>query len=223
MGSSPHINRQRKSPIGTTMTTTKICSRCKQEKQLSEYSSDKRLKDGKKSYCIDCNKLRLKEWRSKNKEHVKAYTKNNSNKIKEYYLANKEKIDSYRQKYFKDNAIEIKKKKAQYYYNNYEKLYSIRRTEHRKILSRNVCNKRRSKINCSAISKFEIKKIIDSYKNCYWCNCELNGKYHIDHYIPLSKGGEHSIENIVISCPKCNLSKNAKNPYEYANSIGMLL
>ena len=47
---------------------------------------------------------------------------------------------------------------------------------------------------------------------CYYCNCELDEKKHLDHYIPLSKGGTHSIDNVVWSCASCNLKKGAKVP-----------
>jgi hypothetical protein len=54
---------------------------------------------------------------------------------------------------------------------------------------------------------------------CWWCGCRLD-EYHIDHRIPLSKGGTHNPGNIVISCPHCNLTKNNKMPWEW---IGRLL
>lgn len=65
--------------------------------------------------------------------------------------------------------------------------------------------------------------MIQKSPNCYWCGELLkNKKVHIDHYVPLSKGGRHIIENLVVSCPKCNLSKGAKDPYHYANIKGKL-
>jgi 5-methylcytosine-specific restriction endonuclease McrA len=64
--------------------------------------------------------------------------------------------------------------------------------------------------------------------NCYWCNKKLDKKnigknIHLDHYVPLAKGGLNTIENIVISCSKCNMSKHSKDPIVFANSIGKLL
>jgi len=35
---------------------------------------------------------------------------------------------------------------------------------------------------------------------------------HIDHVIPLSKGGEDDIENFQALCPECNLKKSATMP-----------
>ena len=61
-------------------------------------------------------------------------------------------------------------------------------------------------------------------KICYWCNVSLkNTKVHIDHYTPLSKGGEHTISNLVVSCSKCNLEKHSKDPLEFAITKGKLL
>jgi 5-methylcytosine-specific restriction endonuclease McrA len=31
--------------------------------------------------------------------------------------------------------------------------------------------------------------------------------FHIDHVVPLSAGGRHSLDNLVLACAPCNLSK----------------
>jgi 5-methylcytosine-specific restriction endonuclease McrA len=36
-----------------------------------------------------------------------------------------------------------------------------------------------------------------------------------DHYVPVVFGGSSNIENIVLSCPPCNLLKNRKLPHEF--------
>ena len=59
-------------------------------------------------------------------------------------------------------------------------------------------------------------------KICHWCEAKCPDDYHVDHYFPLSKGGKHEIENLVISCPTCNIKKNAKDPYEFAQERGRL-
>lgn len=44
---------------------------------------------------------------------------------------------------------------------------------------------------------------------CYYCSKLLAGSdCHIDHIKPISKGGLHAVENLCVSCPACNLSKN---------------
>lgn len=53
---------------------------------------------------------------------------------------------------------------------------------------------------------------------CYWCAEPLpedRSKIHADHYIPLARGGSNGPENIVASCPKCNIAKGAMLPEEF--------
>lgn len=39
--------------------------------------------------------------------------------------------------------------------------------------------------------------------------CGTNGDLHMEHVIPISKGGEHHLGNIVPACQRCNYSKRA--------------
>jgi len=50
---------------------------------------------------------------------------------------------------------------------------------------------------------------------CYYCKRRFRGTIHIDHVIPLSKGGRHTVANLCASCPPCNLEKQAKQPDEF--------
>lgn len=50
----------------------KICSKCKQEKPLSEFYANKSSADGKQSYCKACSKAKAKAWESANIDKVRA-------------------------------------------------------------------------------------------------------------------------------------------------------
>jgi len=50
---------------------------------------------------------------------------------------------------------------------------------------------------------------------CHYCGKNLNGAFQIDHVVPLSKGGAHIIDNIVVTCRDCNQSKKDKFPHEW--------
>lgn len=55
---------------------------------------------------------------------------------------------------------------------------------------------------------------------CWYCGVKLVGKdYHIDHRVPLSRGGSNAPENLCIACPTCNLSKNDKLPHEWGDRL----
>jgi 5-methylcytosine-specific restriction endonuclease McrA len=35
-------------------------------------------------------------------------------------------------------------------------------------------------------------------------------RFHVDHVVPLARGGEHSYANTQPACPPCNMSKGAR-------------
>jgi len=60
----------------------------------------------------------------------------------------------------------------------------------------------------------ENKKIADDSGKCAYCGC-CDSKLHWEHIIPKSRGGPDNIDNLVQSCPKCNLKKSKKDPFEW--------
>ena len=54
---------------------------------------------------------------------------------------------------------------------------------------------------------------------CYWCKRPVGNAYHVDHVIPISRGGSNGRDNIVVACPPCNLAKKAKMPDEWAGVL----
>ena len=57
--------------------------------------------------------------------------------------------------------------------------------------------------------KFDIQRMIcNQGGRCAYCNELLLGKYHIDHKTPVSKGGTNALDNLHLTCPRCNLKKS---------------
>lgn len=85
-----------------------------------------------------------------------------------------------------------------------------------KAISRAVCARRRAR-KLAAPGSFnadDLASILKAQKHrCWWCNRKLT-KYHADHLIPLARGGTNGRENIVASCPACNMKKGSKMPWE---------
>ena len=50
---------------------------------------------------------------------------------------------------------------------------------------------------------------------CKWCGENVREKFHVDHIVPLSRGGSNGRLNICVSCPTCNIKKGAKLPSEF--------
>lgn len=45
---------------------------------------------------------------------------------------------------------------------------------------------------------------------CGICGDSVEGKWHMDHIIPLSLGGSHTYDNVQVSHPRCNIQKSNK-------------
>lgn len=54
---------------------------------------------------------------------------------------------------------------------------------------------------------------------CYYCKDPLDWNsrktFHLEHMIPLSRGGSHGFDNWCISCAPCNFKKHAKTAEEF--------
>jgi 5-methylcytosine-specific restriction endonuclease McrA len=57
---------------------------------------------------------------------------------------------------------------------------------------------------------------------CAYCGKRIK-TYHVDHILPLSKGGTNEPRNLQLTCGKCNLTKGARHPLDHARLIGRLL
>ena len=60
---------------------------------------------------------------------------------------------------------------------------------------------------------------------CHWCSCALGtfdkAGWHIDHRVPLSRGGTNEARNIVLACDVCNQAKSTKLPEDFqVNPVG---
>ena len=79
----------------------KVCSHCKQEKDLSAFWKDKSTSDGKRYQCIDCSKAWTKIWRKQNQSKINKYDarwKLNHPEVKAAYRSRKNELGKKRHK-----------------------------------------------------------------------------------------------------------------------------
>jgi len=105
----------------------KVCTKCKVQKKLTEFSKAKQNKDGYLGKCKPCEKESSKEYYEKNKEKI-------IQRAKKYYKKNLEKIKIYREnKKERDRDISKKyEKKKQKWKTEKSKEYQIRYRENNK-------------------------------------------------------------------------------------------
>lgn len=60
------------------------------------------------------------------------------------------------------------------------------------------------------VDSHEWRRLVRRYRHlCAYCGGNEDG-IHMDHVIPLSRGGRHAIGNVLPACQRCNLTKGAK-------------
>jgi len=207
--------------------TLKKCSQCLRTKPSTEFWKQSRNKDGLFRMCKPC--ARKYEQQTRNVEDTKLrkaahYQKHREKTLlakKQYYLDNKAKLQDYKLKYYKKNFDTIAASAKKYREENQEKtkkyMKAYRQKEEFSLQARHYQHSRRARIKSSCdgtINKEFLQTLITKQNHaCYYCGTPLvKGNTHLDHYVPISKGGAHSIGNVVFACCTCNLTKSAKVP-----------
>lgn len=209
----------------------KTCPKCGETKDINEFYKSKTRKDGHTSWCKQCSNESHKKYVENNIEHLREYDKrdyhknidSHRNTAKKSYIKNKDSRNLTRKKNYKINRDKILKAQrlsnssreekirnnnASNYINNKE-IFKTKASERKRLLK---------EISDGTVNK---KSLIDMYEfqnhKCDYCGCNLDStKKHIDHIIPLSRGGLHTISNIHYVCSKCNHSKGDKLESEWS-------
>lgn len=184
----------------------KRCSKCCIEKDLNQFSNAKHTKDKRQSWCRSCCNAQAKirnsrpETKAAKSLYDKKYIVENRERLRAqslaYYYANKEKCAASVKKWTAANPI---------------KRLAITRSHRRK---------RAAGIKGGISSKNLSAWLERQSLVCHWCEAQCENGYHIDHVMPLSKGGAHEAWNLVIACQPCNQRKSAKHPLDWLAEIG---
>lgn len=82
----------------------------------------------------------------------------------------------------------------------------------------------RRSMKLGRLPKGTVARIGDGQRwKCPICRVGIAKKYHVDHIVPLKRGGRHEPLNIQLLCPTCNVRKSAKDPVAYMQERGFLL
>jgi len=65
------------------------------------------------------------------------------------------------------------------------------------------------------------KKLLMQACSCFYCLGDIHGGYHVEHMVPLARGGSNAADNICLSCGPCNLAKGTKTHDEYLEEMSL--
>ena len=88
-----------------------------------------------------------------------------------------------------------------------------------------ICGARRRKAPGDGWTKEYLAILMTRQRGrCVYCKAAFTETgYHVDHIVPLARGGLNDRTNIQLTCPNCNRRKTTKLPHEFAREMGMLL
>lgn len=175
----------------------KVCTKCEKEfPATSEFFHKGNDKDGLRYICKECHNKANSQWRKAHKKEIIEYQK-------QYCKDNKERRNEYNKQRYIENREERNEQTKKWQKNNRNKCNAI------------TANYRASKLNQTP-SNTDINTIQEIYRLCAELNGFLGqGFFHVDHVIPINKGGLHHENNLLIIPAHENLSKSAKNPKDY--------
>lgn len=152
----------------------------------------------------------------KRREYMRKYNVDNREKEqarkREYQATNAEKISVRMRAYRAANPEKDRERSHKWRTENPEKNRESKRMSQaaNPEASRAAKQRRRASIKTSVAGSPTAKQLAALMKEpCVYCGAPSE---HIDHVIPLARGGAHDIDNLVPACAKCNTSKGAKLP-----------
>lgn len=199
----------------------KQCTKCEKVKPLDEFYLWGANRVGYTSRCKDCLSEYHQQHYEENKPRIQA-------RNKAYQEAHREELLAYFSRRYAENKEAIEAKRKVYYANNRARIIQYNRELHKRNRERNIrisqqwhashreesrTIKRRFRAKVAgARNHHTLKEWLDLVKqfdfHCLACGLRFTlDELTTDHIVPLSLGGENSIDNIQPLCSSCNASK----------------
>lgn len=209
----------------------KTCNKCDVSKPLSDFTKLTRNKDGRHGTCRECRGSAEKLRRATKRldpEYRAADNAKNRERLRAKYAADPEVAREYHRAWRAENRDKVRAAVNKYYYKDHESTkarardrYAVRPENGRKSSARyraanpvkiagSNAARQAAKLNATVDGPVDYAAIYAAHDNCYLCGRTLVNPVHMDHVIPLSRGGAHSIGNLLPAHNRCNLRKHDK-------------
>lgn len=184
---------------------TKTCTRCGEEKDISDFHRNRRKSDGLDPSCKACNNERMRskyasdpEWRAQKIARTRAYHLENpewsQERLRESHVRHRDRRAERAKERGLDPEVRRRRRAAS------------RRSEAR----RRALKAQAARVE--AITQPQLDTLLAEYEGrCAICDREvgLDLPLHWDHIQPLSRNGVHTLSNHQPLCGPCNIRKNA--------------
>lgn len=195
-----------------TIPTEKACRRCQVVKPLDEFATRSAARDGKSPWCKVCftdhyyanpdlHEKQRREWNAAHPDYFADYYRANRARriaqVRAWSIGNPEKRMAWWQTYKVEYRDKINERSR-----NYQ-----RRVGHKYSKARTA--KKKGAAFVELVEPQEVYRRAGGL--CGICAEPVDpSTFHVDHIIPLARGGEHSYANTQPAHPVCNLRKGAR-------------
>lgn len=121
--------------------------------------------------------------------------------LAEYRKKNRERLFAYQKEWADNNRDKVREKASKWVKNNPEK-NALKSSQRRAKVKQ---------LGTFVITEKELNRLYSSPCS----HCGATGKVTLDHIIPISRGGRHSVGNLQSLCLSCNSSKNSRTIMEW--------
>lgn len=189
------------------------CKRCNITKPFNQtnFPVHPGCRYGMLEICKDCNYQNTKKWVQKNRTRLNARHRSYYPRRKQYfadrYQTRKEILHSYFKEFKLADPERVLDRNRRYSHTDNGRL-------HKRVNSRQYQARK-----FGAKGRYTPEDVLTQYTrqkgHCYYCKKRVGKQYHVDHIVPLARGGSNGPENLVIACPTCNLRKGFKLLHEW--------
>lgn len=172
-----------------------------------------------------CYEKKKEEYALKSKDYYTRNAESISEKSSAYRAANHKAVLESKKAYRTANREEIALKESAHYFANKDYISDRQRkynlaNPHIQI---NIQARRRSRVGDDKLSPGIFNRLfLAQGGTCNGCHKTLSDQrryVHLDHIMPIALGGRNIDENTQLLCPKCNQTKSAKHPDEWAKTL----
>lgn len=187
----------------------KTCTKCECTKPAMPefFHAAQRYRFGVSAECKLCKNAR-------SRGHAASNRVSDAARKKSWYEANRTRAAGTARQWADKHKGKIRAQRKQFYEDNRERLLVEAKVQRQK---------RRARLTAADSEPYTVTDIhtllYEQDGKCFYCQALFLGKWHIEHMIPLSRGGADKLDNICLACPPCNMRKHTKTAEEFVEVL----